>query len=116
LSYYMNQDDIKNTCRGSINLRKVQIWTNPSIKQRFDIVGTGSIRYRLKASDVDQAQRWIKALNISKKWIEGTLGDDLTYSDPSIFSLQTLNNSVTKLSNSSLKNGNTLKGTNNIFS
>ncbi|KAF9083229.1 hypothetical protein BGX23_011680 [Mortierella sp. AD031] len=76
LSYFHNQEDAGNACRGSINLRIAKVWIDPNDKQRFDIIGKGSIRYHLKAGHANEAKRWILALTQSKQWIEDTSGSD----------------------------------------
>ncbi|KAK3821413.1 MAG: Oxysterol-binding protein-domain-containing protein [Benniella sp.] len=74
LSYFHNQEDAGNACRGSINLRIAKVWIDSNDKQRFDVVGKGSIRYHLKAGHANEAKRWIFALTQSKQWIEETSG------------------------------------------
>lgn len=76
LSYFHNQEDAGNACRGSINLRIAKVWIDANDKQRFDIIGKGSIRYHLKAGHANEAKRWILALTQSKQWIEDTSGND----------------------------------------
>ncbi|KAK3826447.1 MAG: Oxysterol-binding protein-domain-containing protein [Linnemannia gamsii] len=76
LSYFHNQEDAGNACRGSINLRIAKVWIDSNDKQRFDIIGKGSIRYHLKAGHANEAKRWILALTQSKQWIEETSGSD----------------------------------------
>ncbi|KAF8934971.1 hypothetical protein BGZ58_005324 [Dissophora ornata] len=76
LSYFHNQEDAGNACRGSINLRIAKVWIDSNDKQRFDIIGKGSIRYHLKAGHANEAKRWILALTQSKQWIEETSGND----------------------------------------
>ncbi|KAF9327581.1 hypothetical protein BGZ91_001406 [Linnemannia elongata] len=76
LSYFHNQEDAGNACRGSINLRIAKVWIDSNDKQRFDIIGKGSIRYHLKAGHANEAKRWILALTQSKQWIEDASGND----------------------------------------
>ncbi|KAG0370600.1 Oxysterol-binding protein-domain-containing protein [Gamsiella multidivaricata] len=76
LSYFHNQEDAGNACRGSINLRIAKVWIDSNDKQRFDIIGKGSIRYHLKAGHANEAKRWILALTQSKQWIEETSGNN----------------------------------------
>lgn len=76
LSYFHNQEDAGNACRGSINLRIAKVWIDSNDKQRFDIIGKGSIRYHLKAGHANEAKRWIFALTQSKQWIEEASGND----------------------------------------
>ncbi|KAF9927719.1 hypothetical protein BGZ65_006642, partial [Modicella reniformis] len=76
LSYFHNQEDAGNACRGSINLRIAKVWIDSNDQQRFDIIGKGSIRYHLKAGHANEAKRWIFALTQSKQWIEETSGND----------------------------------------
>lgn len=76
LSYFHNQEDAGNACRGSINLRIAKVWIDSTDKQRFDIIGKGSIRYHLKAGHANEAKRWILALTQSKQWIEDTAAND----------------------------------------
>ncbi|KAG0320931.1 hypothetical protein BG000_003396, partial [Podila horticola] len=76
LSYFHNQEDAGNACRGNINLRIAKVWIDSNDKQRFDIIGKGSIRYHLKAGHANEAKRWILALTQTKQWIEDTSGHD----------------------------------------
>ncbi|KAF9979011.1 hypothetical protein BGZ73_007112 [Actinomortierella ambigua] len=76
LSYYHNQEDAGNACRGSINLGIAKLWIDSADKQRFDIIGKGSIRYHLKAGHVNEAKRWILALTQTKQWITDTSNGD----------------------------------------
>ncbi|KAF9585253.1 hypothetical protein BGW38_003214 [Lunasporangiospora selenospora] len=76
LSYFHNQEDAGNACRGSINLRIAKVWIDPNDKQRFDIIGKGSIRYHLKAGHANEAKKWIFALTQSKQWIQEASGND----------------------------------------
>ncbi|KAI1318060.1 hypothetical protein EDD11_007294 [Mortierella claussenii] len=84
LSYFHNQEDAGNACRGSINLRIAKVWIDSSDKQRFDIIGKGSIRYHLKAGHANEAKRWILALTQSKQWIEDahTGSDRASFMEP----------------------------------
>ncbi|KAL7754497.1 hypothetical protein RI367_000482 [Sorochytrium milnesiophthora] len=70
LSYYKNQDDVPNSCRGSILLKIASLWIDVSDRHRFDIIGKGSIRYHLRAEHVAEAQRWIMAIKQSKTYLE----------------------------------------------
>ncbi|KAG0230016.1 hypothetical protein BGW42_001179 [Actinomortierella wolfii] len=76
LSYYHNQEDAGNACRGSINLGIAKLWIDSADKQRFDIIGKGSIRYHLKAGHINEAKRWILALTQTKQWITDTSNGD----------------------------------------
>ncbi|KAG0254278.1 hypothetical protein DFQ27_006940 [Actinomortierella ambigua] len=76
LSYYHNQEDAGNACRGSINLGIAKLWIDAVDKQRFDIIGKGSIRYHLKAGHATEAKRWIFALTQTKQWISDTSSGD----------------------------------------
>ncbi|KAJ1513129.1 hypothetical protein HMI54_005165 [Coelomomyces lativittatus] len=70
LSYYKNQDDVPDSCRGSISMKVASVLTDPSDRHRFDVLGKGSIRYHLRTEHVAEAQRWIQALNQSKKLLD----------------------------------------------
>ncbi|CAG8518416.1 3317_t:CDS:2 [Ambispora leptoticha] len=68
LSYFKNQDDAGNSCRGSINMRIATISRDSTDRQRFDIIGKGSVRYHLRANHFSEAEKWIKALQQSMQW------------------------------------------------
>src|SRR6185369_1917586 len=68
LSYFKNQDDAGNSCRGSINMKIAKINPDSSDRQRFDIIGKGSIRYHLRANHPNEAKKWILALQQSMQW------------------------------------------------
>ncbi|KAG9287344.1 hypothetical protein G9A89_023715 [Geosiphon pyriformis] len=69
LSYFKNQDDAGNSCRGSINMRIATISMDATDRQRFDIIGKGSVRYHLRANHPSDAKKWIGALQQSIKWV-----------------------------------------------
>ncbi|KAK9480133.1 Oxysterol-binding protein-domain-containing protein [Lipomyces japonicus] len=62
LSYYKQQDDADTACRGSINMRIATLKLDSSEKQRFEILGKGSVRYHLRANHSVEASRWVWAL------------------------------------------------------
>ncbi|GBB85561.1 hypothetical protein RclHR1_12050006 [Rhizophagus clarus] len=68
LSYFKNQDDAGNSCRGSINMKIAKISIDSSDRQRFDIIGKGSIRYHLRANHPSEAKKWTIALTQSTQW------------------------------------------------
>ncbi|CAG8465349.1 2332_t:CDS:2 [Ambispora gerdemannii] len=68
LSYFKNQDDAGNSCRGSINMRIATISRDSADRQRFDILGKGSVRYHLRANHHTEAEKWIGALQQSTQW------------------------------------------------
>jgi hypothetical protein len=68
LSYFKNQDDAGNSCRGSINMKIAKISIDNSDRQRFDIIGKGSIRYHLRANHPSEAKKWTFALTQSIEW------------------------------------------------
>ncbi|KAK9464695.1 Oxysterol-binding protein-domain-containing protein [Lipomyces arxii] len=63
LSYYKHQDDAGAACRGSINMRIANLRLDSSEKQRFEIIGKGSVRYHLRANHPVEANRWVWALS-----------------------------------------------------
>ncbi|KAJ2741869.1 hypothetical protein GGI20_004883 [Coemansia sp. BCRC 34301] len=67
LSYYKNRADADSACRGAINLRIAKI-VMPKESPQFEVLGKGSIRYRLKAADAQLAKQWVHLLNVSKQW------------------------------------------------
>ncbi|KAI9189843.1 hypothetical protein H9P43_001276 [Blastocladiella emersonii ATCC 22665] len=66
LSYYKHQDDVPNSCRGSIHLKIATLWIDSSDRHRFDIIGKGSVRYHLRADHVAETMRWIHAIRQTK--------------------------------------------------
>ncbi|CAB4396805.1 unnamed protein product [Rhizophagus irregularis] len=68
LSYFKNQDDAGNSCRGSINMKIAKISIDSSDRQRFDIIGKGSIRYHLRANHPSEAKKWTIVLTQSTQW------------------------------------------------
>ncbi|KAK9450282.1 Oxysterol-binding protein-domain-containing protein [Limtongia smithiae] len=62
LSYYKQQDDAGTACRGSINMRIATLHLDSSEKQRFIIIGKGSVRYHLRANHPVERNRWVWAL------------------------------------------------------
>ncbi|KAI9229241.1 MAG: oxysterol-binding protein [Piptocephalis tieghemiana] len=68
LSYYKNQEEAVLACRGSINVGTAKLWIDAGNKDRFDLIGKGSIKYHLKAEHAVEAKRWILALTQTKTW------------------------------------------------
>ncbi|KAK9767991.1 hypothetical protein K7432_001721 [Basidiobolus ranarum] len=70
LSYYKSRHEAENSCRGAINLRYARIWIDPNDLTRFDIVGPGTAKYRLRADHAMEVKRWVLALTKSKQKFE----------------------------------------------
>lgn len=70
LSYYTNQDDTNNACRGSLNLSFAVLHLDSSEKLKFEIIGKNGIRWHLKANHPIETNRWVwnlqNAITISK--------------------------------------------------
>lgn len=70
LSYYTNQDDTNNACRGSLNLSFAYLHLDSSEKLKFEIIGKNGIRWHLKANHPVETNRWVwtlqNAITISK--------------------------------------------------
>lgn len=59
LSYYTNQDDTNNACRGSLNLGFAVLHLDSSEKLKFEIIGKNGIRWHLKANHPIETNRWV---------------------------------------------------------
>ncbi|CCD26079.2 uncharacterized protein NDAI_0G03020 [Naumovozyma dairenensis CBS 421] len=61
LSYYIDQSDTKNACRGSLNLSSCNLHLDSSEKLKFEIIGgtNGSIRWHLKGNHPIETSRWV---------------------------------------------------------
>lgn len=62
LSYYTNQNDTKNACRGSINLGYATLHLDSSEKLKFEIIGKNGIKWHLKANHPVETNRWVWTL------------------------------------------------------
>ncbi|CAK7901101.1 oxysterol-binding protein homolog 1 [[Candida] anglica] len=62
LSYYTNQDDTNNACRGSLNLSFAYLHLDSSEKLKFEIIGKNGIRWHLKANHPVETNRWVWTL------------------------------------------------------
>ena len=62
LSYYANQDDTNNACRGSLNLGFATLHLDSSEKLKFEIYGRNGIRWHLKANHPIETNRWVWTL------------------------------------------------------
>lgn len=62
LSYYTNQDDTNNACRGSLNLGYASLHLDSSEKLKFEIIGKNGIRWHLKANHPIETNRWVWTL------------------------------------------------------
>lgn len=70
LSYFKDEADLGNASRGSISLRIAKLSLDNADKQRFEIIGKGSVRYHLRANDREDAKRWIWALTASIQYFK----------------------------------------------
>lgn len=70
LSYYTNQSDTNNACRGSLNLGFATLHLDSSEKLKFEIIGKNGIKWHLKANHPVETNRWVwtlqNAITISK--------------------------------------------------
>lgn len=80
LSYYTNQDDTNNSCRGSLNLGYATLHLDSSEKLKFEIYGKNGLRWHLKANHPIETNRWVWTLqnaitiakdNIKKRNLNG---------------------------------------------
>lgn len=62
LSYYTNQDDTNNSCRGSLNLGYATLHLDSSEKLKFEIYGKNGLRWHLKANHPIETNRWVWTL------------------------------------------------------
>lgn len=62
LSYYTDQDDTNNACRGSLNLGYAYLHLDSSEKLKFEIIGKNGIRWHLKANHPIETNRWVWTL------------------------------------------------------
>lgn len=62
LSYYTNQDDTNNACRGSLNLGFATLHLDSSEKLKFEIIGKNGMRWHLKANHPIETNRWVWTL------------------------------------------------------
>ena len=82
LSYYTNQDDTNNACRGSLNLGFAQLHLDSSEKLKFEIIGKNGIRWHLKANHPIETNRWVwtlqNAITVAKDGLKGRTDDTAT--------------------------------------
>lgn len=92
LSYYTNQGDTNNACRGSLNLGYATLHLDSSEKLKFEIIGKNGIKWHLKANHPVETNRWVwtlqNAITISKDVIRRKEGKYV----PSRLSLEDSNN------------------------
>lgn len=62
LSYYTNQGDANNACRGSLNLGYATLHLDSSEKLKFEIIGKNGIKWHLKANHPVETNRWVWTL------------------------------------------------------
>lgn len=86
LSYYTDQDDTSNACRGSINLGYATLHLDSSEKLKFEIIGKNGIRLHLKANHATETNRWVwnlqNAITISKDNIKRRLRGSIVDEQP----------------------------------
>lgn len=66
LSYYRNQDESENACRGSINMRVAKIVYQNGDKSKFEVLGPDKNGFHVKAAHPTEAKNWIWNLNQAK--------------------------------------------------
>lgn len=70
LSYYTDQNDTNNACRGSLNLGFATLHLDSSEKLKFEIIGKNGIKWHLKANHPVETNRWVwtlqNAITVSK--------------------------------------------------
>ncbi|KAI0534040.1 Oxysterol-binding protein-domain-containing protein [Xylaria digitata] len=76
LSYYKQQEDAENACRGAISMRIARLHMNPEEKTKFEIIGKSSVKYTLKANHEVEAKRWFWALNNAIQWMKDQAKQD----------------------------------------
>lgn len=63
LSYYIDQNDTKNACRGSLNMSTCNLHLDSSEKLKFEVIGgNGAIRWHLKGNHPIETNRWVWAI------------------------------------------------------
>lgn len=64
LSYFKDQSDTRNACRGSLNMSTCYLHLDSSEKLKFEIIGgsEGAIRWHLKANHPIETNRWVWAI------------------------------------------------------
>ncbi|SCU93870.1 LAMI_0E15874g1_1 [Lachancea mirantina] len=64
LSYYKDQADTKNACRGSLNMSTCYLHLDSSEKLKFEIVGgsDGAVRWHLKGNHPVETNKWVWAI------------------------------------------------------
>lgn len=62
LSYYADQGDTNNACRGSLNLGFASLHLDSSEKLKFEILGKNGIKWHLKANHPVETNRWVWTL------------------------------------------------------
>ncbi|QLQ80338.1 hypothetical protein HG537_0D03390 [Torulaspora globosa] len=64
LSYFKDQADTRNACRGSLNMSSCYLHLDSSEKLKFEIIGgsDGTIRWHLKANHPIETNRWVWAI------------------------------------------------------
>lgn len=66
LSYYRNQDESENACRGSINMKVAKIVYHNGDKCKFEVLGPDKNGFHVKAAHPTEAKNWIWNLNQAK--------------------------------------------------
>ncbi|KAL3230228.1 Uncharacterized protein RNJ44_01591 [Nakaseomyces bracarensis] len=63
LSYYIDQNDTKNACRGSLNMSTCNLHLDSSERLKFEVIGAnGAIRWHLKGNHPIETNRWVWAI------------------------------------------------------
>ncbi|AMD19093.1 HBR192Wp [Eremothecium sinecaudum] len=64
LSYYKDQDDSINACRGSLNMSTCYLHLDSSEKLKFEIIGgsNGTVRWHLKGNHPIETNKWVWAI------------------------------------------------------
>ncbi|AET40015.1 uncharacterized protein Ecym_5249 [Eremothecium cymbalariae DBVPG len=64
LSYYKDQEDTGNACRGSLNMSTCYLHLDSSEKLKFEIIGgsNGTVRWHLKGNHPIETNKWVWAI------------------------------------------------------
>ncbi|CCH59005.1 hypothetical protein TBLA_0B01620 [Henningerozyma blattae CBS 6284] len=110
LSYYIDQEDTRNACRGSLNVSTCSLHLDSSENLKFEIIGgnNGTVSWHLKGNHPIETNRWVWAIQGSIRYakdrekMENSIRNNVIHS-PSLSMSNKFDNMARSLSSHSIQ-------------
>ncbi|KAK3729093.1 hypothetical protein RRG08_005466 [Elysia crispata] len=108
ISYYKSEDETAFGCRGAVSVLKAHVSPHQFDECRFDVSVNDSVWY-LRASNPEERQTWIDAIELHKQQADSTYGSENSLRRHGSMLSLTSGASLSQASSSSFKRGRGLK-------